>query len=473
MVHDIRNEYVYFNPSKENSENMQIIQNKLDNMKTRLLAKGFSITEQSIPSEQAVNVAAGGLQLVGELEQSDLLDRIGDMLLRSLDKELQDQLANVDVEQMNTIIMKAKGYSDLFKNGSPEALRVNEFFYLIVLAMSEANMLTTDALSALTNIGSKLTGTPFYLPYPDKPYVPVTNADIAQANKVIDTLQRAVNRISNGFLSPRSFAQTIDRIFRYEIADYIIQKSVTNVAGKIVQQADGAFEALANSIPELTLVSSPDRPLERIYGNASVTTLDSPNGLTLTTRLNDNVISVSIAYNGGKLRWATKRGPSTPTTSLLETFESRAPLLSLFKPGSERYAIKNIVVPHRGKAYNTGPGRELARQYVTAFFFQQWADKFKQEGQGDLLLLDNEHRTLVSLYSLFKNALEDEYNKHKRANAVTLPNLDEIHNAWKPYSEDEQFRLDEGKAWERSDETTAALNRIIAACSLNPNLFYT
>ena len=466
MFHDIPREYIYFNSTDENWSNREVIQEKIENLKRQILIQSVSITTESIPVQDS-SQAASAIKIISQLDDSELLDMIGQRLFDSLNIRMQKELSHMMAEDLDQIIIEAKGYSNLFTTSTPDVQRINEFFTLVAEGLEQAGMLNAEILAALTDLGSQLAGTSLALPVSLDPAMVVNEADIIQARSVIDTLKRAAGRISGGMLSPRSFAQTIDRAFRYGIGDYVAQKLVSNGMKKVSDAADQAFDNLVETTPGLSWSTKPNTT-QRYDQYYSQTVMDSPNGITLRVQVNDNLLTVSLAYNGN-FKWSTKTGPRAPQTSLLGRFEAEEPFLSFFQPGLERYAVKNISVPHRGNQFKIDPaeGRELARECIAASFFQQWVDRYRKTNPNDLIILTRT-KQLVSLDYLLKWAIEDELDS-STANSVNLLNAtsSDISNWWRDTRTDPP---DEEKAWRRSHATTDALNRIVAACSFNFNM---
>ena len=159
--------------------------------------------------------AASGLKILSDLEIGTLLDSTLDQIAAGINEGIELAGGQVDFENYNTILQQVGSFNNLLSTGTPEIQRVNDFFRLLISALTKANMINVNVLDALTQIGRQLIGTSFQIDQAQQSYVmAVGKGDINIAKDVIDSLNRAVTRLSEqGSVNSRSFANTIAYIF--------------------------------------------------------------------------------------------------------------------------------------------------------------------------------------------------------------------------------------------------------------------
>lgn len=444
----------------------------------RSLLGNIVVTGQLI-SPQSVDKAASGLRVVSELDSGTLFQALDPEFFSFVDQIITETLSDRSDGgislgvKVQANIDSARKYSNLFQNGKDDISRINSFFHLVILAMNEAGMLDVNVLNALTGLGTRLIGTEFYNSIStDKIFV--NQSDIDAANKVITTLTRAVDKLEqNGSLSARSFAQTIARIFRNNIGDAVVKKTV-QTALKVAAKTDRAFDNFVESIPELHWTTPPPKIDE--YGDeipvAPFVIGDTANGISIeATDANENTLKISIAYNG-KIKWDTKKSKNISsinynTIPIYHNFGKR--YLDFFDRGIERWYVKNISVPHRGSyrdslsEYSSDAPTKVIRNFIGASYFQEWADSVRVNRPGDYMWLPSSGNALVSVDYMLKKALEKELETGF-ANSVNIIGIENIVNPWHDTKDDPP---DWQKAAARSYDVGEALGTITVTASFD------
>ena len=189
-------------------------QEAMSKMKTAGIETQITSIQEQMQSKGPV--AASGLRVLSDLQIGTLLDSTLDQIAAGINEGIELAGGSVNFENYNAILQQASNFNNLLAKGIPDAERVNDFFRLLIQALTKANMINIGVLNALTQIGRQLVGTSFQIDSSQQNYVmSIEDKDASIAKEVIDSLSRAVSRLNEiGNVSSRSFANTVSYIFR-------------------------------------------------------------------------------------------------------------------------------------------------------------------------------------------------------------------------------------------------------------------
>lgn len=347
--------------------------------------------------------AAKGLQILSDLEIGTLLESTLDQIAAGINQGIDLAGGQVTFDNYNAILQSARSFNNLLSAGQPEVQRVQQFFNLLLQGLEQAKLLDLTVLNTLSQIGTKLVGTSFYIDETWKNrVVTLSNQDIVLSQKVIDSLNRAVQKMgAEGSVSSRSFANTISYIFNKIIGNRIGQIIVTEGIKAGVETTDSLIDkAILQSGGKLSWVDKKQNNIgENLRGVATIFSGDSFN---LKVTKNQQTFNIEIGTNV-QTKWGNKKNTSN---QILQSI-AKTNLSDYFTDMKDKYLAYNMIA-HRYTGAQFEQTFNTIRASTAASFFNDWVQQggFKtSRGQNaQFLIIDGR---VYSVYRIIKNICDD------------------------------------------------------------------
>ena len=428
---------------------------------SQLRAAGIEVNISSIQAQMQsqTSTAAKGLRILSDLEVGTLLDSTLDEIAAGINEGIELAGQTVGFQNYNTIIQDASGFSNLLVSGQADVQRVNEFFRLIIDGLLQANAIDINILDALTQIGRQLVGTGFQINQTQQnAVVAASDVDIQTAQKVIDSLNRAVQRLgSEGFVNSRSFANTISYIFRQVIGNRISQLIVAeginiginttdSILNNFIAQSNGKFQWV-NKGQDTTVSST--KGTVNIFNNDAFNLRVTKSGQTFDIEIGTNI----------NARWQNKR----QSQNKISVFANMS-VGNYFSGQPEKYLAYNMIA-HRATGADFEEAFNNIRATVAASFFNEWV----QQGEfssirghiGQLLIVNGK---VFSVQRIVNNICNDIIRNNAH-DVISIGGDSAIGNKWQGNSGPNIL-----DAITRSNIVNGVISKMVIAATLNNNI---
>lgn len=412
-----------------------------------------SIQEQMQSQGQA---AAKGIKILSDIQVGTLLDSTLDEIVKGINEGIDLAGEQVNFDNYNSILQEARGFNNLLANKNPNAQRVNQFFNLLLQGLDQAKMIDINILNALSQIGNQLVGTSFQIdPVWQNKAVALSDVDIQTAQKVIDSLNRAVQRLGReGTVSSRSFANTISYIFNQTIGNKIGQMIIAEGIKMGLDTVDSILDKAVNQSGGKLIWVDKGETTSSFDGETIVFDQDAFN---LKVQKKGQTFNIEIG-TGANIKWDNRRKSNNVIQAIAKTT-----IGDYFADMREKYLAYNIIA-HRF----TGPEFEntfnLIRASTAASFFNNWVQSggFKvPNGQPAQFLLVN-----GKVYSVQRiiNNICDDIMRNGGQGAFSLNIASGQINKWQGQS---ASLVD---AIKRSNMVNQIIDKFTIAATLNSNI---
>lgn len=387
---DIDNASVLFSAQYEDS---------INKMSSAANDAWISSIQASMQSQS--QTAAEGLRILSDLQVGTLLDSTLDEIVKGINEGIDLAGGQVDFDNYNSILQQARSFNNMLVSRSPNAQRVNEFFNLLLQSLDQAKLIDINVLNALTQIGNQLVGTSFQIDSTwQNKVVSLSNEDIEITRKIIDSLNRAVQRLeTNGTVSSRSFANTISYIFNQTIGNRIGQMIIAEGIKIGVDTADSLLDkAVTQSGGKLTWVDRGDTSSASHNGVVNIFNSDAFN---LKVQKNNQTFNIEIGTSAD-IKWSNRRSSDSRIQAIVRTN-----IGDYFTDMREKYLAYNIIA-HRYTGAQFEETFNLIRASTAASFFNNWVQSggFKaSNGQSAQFLFIN--GKIYSVQRIINNICDD------------------------------------------------------------------
>lgn len=428
---------------------------------SKLRTAGVEVNISSIQAQMKsqTSAAAKGLRILSDLEVGTLLDSTLDEIAAGINEGIELAGQTVGFQNYNTIIQDASGFSNLLVSGQADVQRVNEFFRLIIDGLLQANAIDINILDALTQIGRQLVGTGFQINQTQQnAVVAASDVDIQTAQKVIDSLNRAVQRLgSEGFVNSRSFANTISYIFRQVIGNRISQLIVAeginiginttdSILNNFVAQSNGKFQWV-NKGQDTTVSST--KGTVNIFNNDAFNLRVTKNGQTFDIEIGTNI----------NARWQNKRQVQNRIQ-----VSANMNVGNYFSGQPEKYLAYNMIA-HRATGADFEEAFNNIRATIAASFFNEWV----QQGEfsstrghiGQFLIVNGR---VFSIQRIVNNICNDIIRNNAH-DVISIGGDSAIGNKWQGNSGPNIL-----DAITRSNIVNGVISKMVIAATLNSNI---
>lgn len=428
---------------------------------SKLRTAGVEVNISSIQAQMKsqASAAAKGLRILSDLEVGTLLDSTLDEIAAGINEGIELAGQTVGFQNYNTIIQDASGFSNLLVSGQVDVQRVNEFFRLIIDGLLQANAIDINILDALTQIGRQLVGTGFQINQTQQnAVVAASDVDIQTAQKVIDSLNRAVQRLgSEGFVNSRSFANTISYIFRQVIGNRISQLIVAeginiginttdSILNNFVVQSNGKFQWVNKG--QGTTVSS-TKGTVNIFNNDAFNLRVTKSGQTFDIEIGTNI----------NARWQNKRQVQNRIQ-----VSANMNVGNYFSGQPEKYLAYNMIT-HRATGADFEEAFNNIRATIAASFFNEWV----QQGEfsstrghiGQFLIVNGR---VFSIQRIVNNICNDIIRNNAH-DVISIGGDSAIGNKWQGNSGPNIL-----DAITRSNIVNGVISKMVIAATLNNNI---
>lgn len=428
---------------------------------SKLRTAGVEVNISSIQAQMKsqASAAAKGLRILSDLEVGTLLDSTLDEIAAGINEGIELAGQTVGFQNYNTIIQDASGFSNLLVSGQADVQRVNEFFRLIIDGLLQANAIDINILDALTQIGRQLVGTGFQINQTQQnAVVAASDVDIQTAQKVIDSLNRAVQRLgSEGFVNSRSFANTISYIFRQVIGNRISQLIVAeginiginttdSILNNFVAQSNGKFQWVNKG--QGTTVSS-TKGTVNIFNNDAFNLRVTKSGQTFDIEIGTNI----------NARWQNKRQVQNRIQ-----VSANMNVGNYFSGQPEKYLAYNMIA-HRATGADFEEAFNNIRATIAASFFNEWI----QQGEfsstrghiGQFLIVNGR---VFSIQRIVNNICNDIIRNNAH-DVISIGGDSAIGNKWQGNSGPNIL-----DAITRSNIVNGVISKMVIAATLNNNI---
>lgn len=402
--------------------------------------------------------AVSGLKILSDLEIGTLLDSTLDQIAAGINEGIELAGGQVDFENYNTILQQVGSFNNLLSTGTPEIQRVNDFFRLLISALTKANMINVNVLDALTQIGRQLIGTSFQIDQAQQSYVmAVGKGDINIAKDVIDSLNRAVTRLSEqGSVNSRSFANTIAYIFRRVIGNQISQAIVAEGISIGVNTADSILDkVIAQSGGKLRWVDKGQNNVSKSKGTTNIFNNDT---FSLQVTKGNQTFNIEIGTNVNA-RWQNKKMSQNKISA-----SSSMNVGEYFSGQPEKYLAYNMIA-HRYTGADFEESFNNIRASVAASFFNQWIQSSEFSSQkghlGQFIIVNGR---VFSIQRIINNICDDIV-RNSAHEVVSIGGEGALGNKW--YGNSGANILD---AITRSNIVNGVINKLTIAATLNNNI---
>lgn len=398
--------------------------------------------------------AASGLKIIDRLQNGLLLDETLERISEAINKGIDAAGGTIDFDNYNQIITSSKNFSQML-SGTPQVQQVNEFFDLLIDALNRAQWLNPAVLDALSRIGQQLIGTNFAI---DQQWSniaqSVTTQEIGEAQKVIDALSRAVQKMeTSGSVNARSFASTISYIFSSVIGDQISRIIIANGIAIADEQIENVIDSeIKRSKSKLTRVTSRNKK----YTNTININLFDKEVLQLKVRGSAHQDYTIEIANSSDLSWYKKRKKKPINV------HREASLRDYFTDPEEKYLAYNMIA-HR----YTGPDFEEAfeniQMSIAASFFNEWL----QGGQIGTITKNLQFVIVKGKVYSIARIIENicwSLLRDRSSNSFQMDIETDKINKWQGKGPNWDY------AMKRSDMVNEIMNTFIIAGSLNSNI---
>ena len=428
---------------------------------SKLRTAGVEVNISSIQAQMKsqASAAAKGLHILSDLEVGTLLDSTLDEIAAGINEGIELAGQTVGFQNYNTIIRDASGFSKLLVSGQADVQRVNEFFRLIIDGLLQANAIDINILDALTQIGRQLVGTGFQINQTQQnAVVAASDVDIQTAQKVIDSLNRAVQRLgSEGFVNSRSFANTISYIFRQVIGNRISQLIVAeginiginttdSILNNFVAQSNGKFQWV-NKGQDTTV--SGTKGTVNIFNNDAFNLRVTKSGQTFDIEIGTNI----------NARWQNKRQVQNRIQ-----VSANMNVGNYFSGQPEKYLAYNMIA-HRATGADFEEAFNNIRATIAASFFNEWV----QQGEfsstrghiGQFLIVNGR---VFSIQRIVNNICNDIIRNNAH-DIISIGGDSAIGNKWQGNSGPNIL-----DAITRSNIVNGVISKMVIATTLNNNI---
>lgn len=428
---------------------------------SKLRTAGVEVNISSIQAQMQsqASAAAKGLRILSDLEVGTLLDSTLDEIAAGINEGIELAGQTVGFQNYNTIIQDASEFSNLLVSGQVDVQRVNEFFRLIIDGLLQANAIDINILDALTQIGRQLVGTGFQINQTQQnAVVAASDVDIQTAQKVIDSLNRAVQRLgSEGFVNSRSFANTISYIFRQVIGNRISQLIVAeginiginttdSILNNFVAQSNGKFQWVNKG--QGTTVSS-TKGTVNIFNNDAFNLRVTKSGQTFDIEIGTNI----------NARWQNKRQVQNRIQ-----VSANMNVGNYFSGQPEKYLAYNMIA-HRATGADFEEAFNNIRATIAASFFNEWV----QQGEfsstrghiGQFLIVNGR---VFSIQRIVNNICNDIIRNNAH-DVISIGGDSTIGNKWQGNSGPNIL-----DAITRSNIVNGVISKMVIAATLNNNI---
>lgn len=428
---------------------------------SKLRTAGVEVNISSIQAQMQsqTSAAAKGLRILSDLEVGTLLDSTLDEIAAGINEGIELAGQTVGFQNYNTIIQDASGFSNLLVSGQADVQRVNEFFRLIIDGLLQANAIDINILDALTQIGRQLVGTGFQINQTQQnAVVAASDVDIQTAQKVIDSLNRAVQRLgSEGFVNSRSFANTISYIFRQVIGNRISQLIVAeginiginttdSILNNFVAQSNGKFQWV-NKGQDTTVSST--KGTVNIFNNDAFNLRVTKSGQTFNIEIGTNI----------NARWQNKRQVQNRIQ-----VSANMNVGNYFSGQPEKYLAYNMIA-HRATGADFEEAFNNIRATTAASFFNEWV----QQGEfsstrghiGQFLIVNGR---VFSIQRIVNNICNDIIRNNAH-DVISIGGDSAIGNKWQGNSGPNIL-----DAITRSNIVNGVISKMVIAATLNNNI---
>ena len=428
---------------------------------SKLRTAGVEVNISSIQAQMKsqASAAAKGLRILSNLEVGTLLDSTLDEIAAGINEGIELAGQTVGFQNYNTIIQDASGFSNLLVSGQVDVQRVNEFFRLIIDGLLQANAIDINILDALTQIGRQLVGTGFQINQTQQnAVVAASDVDIQTAQKVIDSLNRAVYRLgSEGFVNSRSFANTISYIFRQVIGNRISQLIVAeginiginttdSILNNFVAQSNGKFQWVNKG--QGTTVSS-TKGTVNIFNNDAFNLRVTKSGQTFDIEIGTNI----------NARWQNKRQVQNRIQ-----VSANMNVGNYFSGQPEKYLAYNMIA-HRATGADFEETFNNIRATIAASFFNEWV----QQGEfsstrghiGQFLIVNGR---VFSIQRIVNNICNDIIRNNAH-DVISIGGDSAIGNKWQGNSGPNIL-----DAITRSNIVNGVISKMVIAATLNNSI---
>lgn len=428
---------------------------------SKLRTAGVEVNISSIQAQMQsqTSAAAKGLRILSDLEVGTLLDSTLDEIAAGINEGIELAGQTVGFQNYNTIIQDASGFSNLLVSGQADVQRVNEFFRLIIDGLLQANAIDINILDALTQIGRQLVGTGFQINQTQQnAVVAASDVDIQTAQKVIDSLNRAVQRLgSEGFVNSRSFANTISYIFRQVIGNRISQLIVAeginiginttdSILNNFVAQSNGKFQWV-NKGQDTTVSST--KGTVNIFNNDAFNLRVTKSGQTFDIEIGTNI----------NARWQNKRQIQNRIQ-----VSANMNVGNYFSGQPEKYLAYNMIA-HRATGADFEEAFNNIRATIAASFFNEWV----QQGEfsstrghiGQFLIVNGR---VFSIQRIVNNICNDIIRNNAH-DVISIGGDSAIGNKWQGNSGPNIL-----DAITRSNIVNGVISKMVIAATLNNNI---
>lgn len=428
---------------------------------SKLRTAGVEVNISSIQAQMQsqASAAAKGLRILSDLEVGTLLDSTLDEIAAGINEGIELAGQTVGFQNYNTIIQDASGFSNLLVSGQVDVQRVNEFFRLIIDGLLQANAIDINILDVLTQIGRQLVGTGFQINQTQQnAVVAASDVDIQTAQKVIDSLNRAVQRLgSEGFVNSRSFANTISYIFRQVIGNRISQLIVAeginiginttdSILNNFVAQSNGKFQWV-NKGQDTTVSST--KGTVNIFNNDAFNLRVTKSGQTFDIEIGTNI----------NARWQNKRQVQNRIQ-----VSANMNVGNYFSGQPEKYLAYNMIA-HRATGADFEEAFNNIRATIAASFFNEWV----QQGEfsstrghiGQFLIVNGR---VFSIQRIVNNICNDIIRNNAH-DVISIGGDSAIGNKWQGNSGPNIL-----DAITRSNIVNGVISKMVIAATLNNNI---
>ncbi len=400
------------------------------------------------------NKAAGVLSVIDSLQNGTMIDDIMDKIAEGINEGLDASAGKVDWENYESIIQSAKSFSDLFNAENFDA-RLHQFMNLILSAMKEANLLSLEVLDALTNIGTRLSGTNFKIAKSwKKGVIPLSREDQKSAQKVIDYLSNAADKVEAGTMNARSFAVTINNIFTKAIGNKFYDTIIANGLAEAQRQSDSIF----NQLVESGKMKWVDRggSIPPPAGSLRTNIVSSPL-LSLVAVQNGQQYEIEIA-NSTDISWPSKTMDKGEIKLI-----GKSKVGEMFNGQPDKYLAYNMIA-HRGVGVDFDEAFSRIRAYTAASFLKGWVNgnHFKTSSGKKAQFLMIRGR-IYSVQRIIKNIC-DEVMRNGAEDMISIGGRGSQTNKWVG----KQASI--SNALNRSAKVNKVIETLTIAATLNNNI---
>lgn len=332
--------------------------------------------------------AAQALNLYNSVSDGTALESAMEQIANAVNEGVSLAYNNNSVNPSNyeQILQSAESYKGMLSNGTPGVAQVNEFFNLILEAMTMAGKIDTSFLTGLTNIGQELVGenATFSLDpqWSNRTVKTVTKRDLEACTKVLQYLQNALTRFNEasyqsggvtinkqkGTLSAASFGGTIANIFNRQIGERLSRTILAKGISAAMKDPNSQLQQLVQS-GELKLGTGRftlggDR--RDVANRSSKVDIFNQNAFQLSLVENGQTYEIQIGMNTS-VKWYGGLKQNAQIHLI-----AGSPLGSYFQSGTEEHYLAYNVIAHRASPGDYAKVFRTVKAATAATFFNQW-----------------------------------------------------------------------------------------------------